>query len=67
MLIFSLDLPNDHSLCNLEKQLDTLSLYRFLDDYLTMIINLIYRESGVTSASEVKLIKDRLKQRYDHL
>lgn len=64
---FSLDFPNDHSLCNLENQLDTLSLTAFLDDYLTMIINLIYRESGVTSASEVKLIKDRLKQRYDHL
>ena len=52
---------------NLEKQLDTLSLTAFLDDYLTMIITLIYRESGVTSANEVKLIKDRLKQRYDHL
>ena len=37
------------------------------DDYLLMIISLIYREHGITTENEAKLIKDHLRQKYDHL
>lgn len=52
----------------LDEQLErTFSLATLFDDYLLMIISLIYHEHGITTENEAKLIKDHLRQKYDHL